>query len=101
MYDKYGIGASQLRRQLAAPDTTWLFVHDLAGDPDAQSGADRGMHINSNEFDTDMDGEIYHTTPIPESKYKRAYLKMCFENHIERYISYYFPAGAYHENKTP
>ena len=21
-----------------------------------------GMHINSNEFDTDMDGEIYYTT---------------------------------------
>ena len=59
-----------------------------------------GMHINSNEFDTDMDGEIYYTTPIPESKYKRAYLKMCFENHIERYISYYFPLVAYHENKN-
>lgn len=47
-----------------------------------------------------MDGEIYYTTPIPESKYKRAYLKMCFENHIERYISYYFPLVAYHENKN-
>ena len=58
------------------------------------------MHINSNEFDTDMDGEIYYTTPIPESKYKRAYLKMCFENHIERYISYYFPLVTYHENKN-
>ena len=91
MYDKYGIGAYNYAANWQHLDTTWLFVHDSLATQTPKVALIEGMHINSNEFDTDMDGEIYYTTPIPESKYKRAYLKMCFENHIERYISYYFP----------
>ena len=100
MYDKYGIGAYNYAANWQHLDTTWLFVHDSLATQTPKVALIEGMHINSNEFDTDMDGEIYYTTPIPESKYKRAYLKMCFENHIERYISYYFPLVAYHENKN-
>ena len=47
-----------------------------------------------------MDGEIYYTTAIPESSYKQQYLDMCFEGDISRYLSYYIPLVAYHENKT-
>lgn len=100
MYDKYGIGAYNYAANWQHLDTTWLFVHDSLATQTPKVALIEGMHINSNEFDTDMDGEIYYTTPIPESKYKRAYLKTCFENHIERYISYYFPLVAYHENKN-
>ena len=100
MYDKYGIGAYNYAANWQHLDTTWLFVHDSLATQTPKVALIEGMHINSNVFDTDMDGEIYYTTPIPASKYKRAYLKMCFENHIERYISYYFPLVAYHENKN-
>ena len=82
MYDKYGIGAYNYAANWQHLDTTWLFVHDSLATQTPKVALIEGMHINSNEFDTDMDGEIYYTTPIPESKYKRAYLKMCFENHI-------------------
>ena len=42
MYDKYGIGAYNYAANWQHLDTTWLFVRRLAGDPDAQGGADRG-----------------------------------------------------------
>ena len=74
MYDKYGIGAYNYAANWQHLDTTWLFVHDSLATQTPKVALIEGMHINSNEFDTDMDGEIYYTTPIPESKYKRAYL---------------------------
>ena len=68
--------------------TTWLKDQSIERSPFIVAASDTMLLVKY--------GEIYYTTPIPESKYKRAYLKMCFENHIERYISYYFPLVAYH-----
>ena len=62
MYDKYGIGAYNYAANWQHLDTTWLFVHDSLATQTPKVALIEGMHINSNEFDTDMDGEIYYTT---------------------------------------
>ena len=66
MYDKYGIGAYNYAANWQHLDTTWLFVHNSLATQTPKVALIEGMHINSNEFDTDMDGEIYYTTPHNE-----------------------------------
>ena len=46
-----------------------------------------------------MDGEIYYTTAIPWMKDKLTYLRQSFgPYHKERYLSYFMPLAAFHEN---
>ena len=45
-----------------------------------------------------MDGEIYYTRGIDAFESKQKYLKQCFGNDKERYLSYYMPLCAFHEN---
>lgn len=100
MYDQYGIGAYNYACNWQHMNTTWLFFHDSLRTQSPKVALIETFHVNSNLFDTDMDGEIYYTTAIPDSEYKRQYLDMCFEGDISRYLSYYIPLVAYHENKT-
>lgn len=99
MYDLYGIGAYNYACNWQHMNTTWLFFHDSLLTQSPKVVLIETFHVNSNLFDMDMDGEIYYTTAIPDSPYKREYLDMCFEGDISRYLSYYFPLFAYHENK--
>lgn len=100
MYDNYGIGAYNYASNWQRWDTTWLFFHDSLRTQSPKVVLIETFHVNSNIFDDDMDGEVYYTTAIPDSPYKREYLDMCFEGDIGRYLSYYIPLVAYHENKT-
>lgn len=100
MYDNYGIGAYNYAGNWQHMDTTWLFFHDSLYTQKPKVALIETFHVNSNLFDTDMDGEIYYTTAIPDSPYKREYLEMCFEGDLSRYLSYYIPLVGYHENKT-
>ena len=100
MYDNYGIGAYNYAGNWQHLNTTWLFFHDSLRTQSPKVALIETFHVNSNLFDVDMDGEIYYTTAIPDSPYKRAYLESCFEGDIGRYLSYYIPLVAYHENKN-
>ena len=76
MYDNYGIGAYNYAGNWQHMDTTWLFFHDSLYTQKPKVALIETFHVNSNLFDTDMDGEIYYTTAIPDSPYKREYLEM-------------------------
>lgn len=89
MYDNYGIGAYNYASNWQRWDTTWLFFHDSLRTQSPKVVLIETFHVNSNIFDDDMDGEVYYTTAIPDSPYKREYLDMCFEGNIGRYLSYY------------
>ena len=94
MYDNYGIGAYNYAGNWQHLNTTWLFFHDSLRTQSPKVALIETFHVNSNLFDVDMDGEIYYTTAIPDSPYKRAYLESCFEGDVGRYLSYYIPLVA-------
>lgn len=98
LYRAYGIGAYNYGCNWQHINTTALFVKDsfrtqtpklalidtyLAGDP---------------LVDTDMDGEIYYTRQIHGVTGKWKYLRQCFGTDKERYLSYFVPLAAFHDN---
>ena len=56
--------------------------------------------VNHVLSDVEMEGEIYYTRAISDFEGKREYLKQCFADDKERYMSYYMPLCAFHENWT-
>lgn len=48
--------------------------------------------------DAPMDGEIYYTRYLPNSKWKKEYLEQCFQGDLERYASYCIPIISFHES---
>lgn len=49
-------------------------------------------------MDVNLNGEICYTRGIRESKDKQDYLKQCFGTDKRRYLSYYIPLYAFHDN---
>lgn len=48
--------------------------------------------------DVNMDAQIYYTRYLNVDKERRDYLKKCFGGNLERYLSYYCPLIAFHDN---
>lgn len=98
MYEKYGIGAYNYGNQWQHINTTLLFIQDSLRTQSPKVILVETYHVNGVLMDMDMDGEIYYTKAIPFSEAKSKYLKQCFGNKIERYLSYYMPFIAFHGN---
>lgn len=98
MYQNYGIGAYNYGNHWQHINTTALFVRDSLRTQSPKVALIEVGRVNYVLEDSDMDGEIYYTRYIPDFPAKDAYLKQCFGENRERYLSYYVPFAAFHEN---
>ncbi len=98
MYEKYGIGAYNYGCNWQRINTTELFLKDSLLTQSPKVVLIETYLVNSVLQDTNITGEIYYTRGISEFEGKKEYLKQCFGDDKERYLSYYMPLCAFHDN---
>lgn len=98
MYEDYGIGAYDYSWNWQKLNTTKLFIQDSLLSQSPKVAVIETSFVGYILKDVDMDGEIYYTRYLRNSKYKFQFLKQCFGNNLERWLSYYMPLAAFHDN---
>lgn len=98
MYRDYGLAAYNYGCNWQAINTTLLFLQDSLRTQKPKVACIDTFHVAFVEEDTDMDGQIYYTRAISTFDGKKEYLKQCFGDDIERYVSYYVPIVMFHDN---
>lgn len=99
MYNAYGIGAYNYSWNWQRLNTTKLFLQDSLVSQSPRVAIVETRYINSLLKNVDMNGEIYYTRYLRDSSKNRfEYLKRCFGNDLERWLSYYMPLAAFHDN---
>lgn len=98
MYEKYGIGAYNYGCNWQNINTTLLFLKDSLRYQSPKIVLIETYHADSLSMNTNITGEIYYTRRISEFEGKWEYLKQCFGDDMERYLSYYMPLCAFHDN---
>ncbi len=96
--DRFGVSAYNYGNNWQGINTTLLFLKDSLNTQSPKVAfVETGM-IAFPVRDVDLTGEIYYTKEIPWSESKMEYLKQCFGNEPERYLSYFVPFVAFHSN---
>lgn len=99
LYRHYGIGAYNCGCNWQELNTTLLFLQDALRTQQPRVVVIDTFNVNTWKQDMDMDGEIYYTTAIPWMREKISYLYQSFGPYNkERYLSYFMPLAAFHEN---
>lgn len=98
MYKKYGIGAYNYGCNWQHMNTTALFLKESLLTQSPKVVLIETYHVNKILKDVDMDGEIYYTRGLMSFEGKQQYLRQCFGDNMERYLSYYMPLCAFHDN---
>lgn len=98
MYKAYGIGAYNYGCNWQHINTTELFFKDSLRTQSPKVILIETYLVNELLQDVNINGEIYYTRGISEFDAKQQYLKQCFGNDKERYLSYYVPLCAFHDN---
>lgn len=98
MYEKYGIGAYNYGCNWQHFNTTSLFIKDSLRTQSPKVILIETFYVDNILLNTDINGEIYYTRAISDFEGKREYLKQCFYDNLEGYLSYYMPLCAFHDN---
>lgn len=98
MYQDYGLAAYNYGCNWQAINTTLLFLQDSLRTQKPKVVCIETFHVAVIEEDTNMDGQIYYTRAISTFDGKKEYLKQCFGDDLERYVSYYVPIVMFHDN---
>ncbi|MGN0437962.1 MAG: hypothetical protein ACI4F4_05510 [Lachnospiraceae bacterium] len=98
LYNEYGIGGFNYGCTWQYMNTTNLFLKDSLRTQKPKVALIETYNVDGIRKDMNVNGEIYYTRNIPYSEGKKQYLKQCFGNDKERYLSYYMPLCAFHEN---
>ena len=98
MYEQYGIGAYNYGTNWERINTTKLFILDSFRSQTPKLAVIETYHAGLVLQNVDMTGEIFYTTYMGPSEERTNYLKQCFGNNLERWLSYYMPLAAFHEN---
>ena len=98
LYNQYGIGAYNCGTNWEKINTTKLFLNDSLQSQTPKLVLIETFYADSVLKDQNMNGEIFYTRFLRNSEAKRSFLKQCFENDIERWVSYYIPIYAFHDN---
>ncbi len=98
MYEKHGINAYNYGGNWQHINTTSLFIKDSLRTQSPKIALIETYRANAVLADSDLNGEIYYTKKAGAFKDKYKYLRQCFGNCLERYVSYYIPLITFHEN---
>lgn len=100
MNNIYGLRAYNYGCNWQSINTTYLFLEDALRSQNPKVVCIEVGLVYSVKSNVDMDGEIYYTRAIKDFDGKSDYLSKCFEDDVERYVSYYVPLVMFHENWT-
>lgn len=98
LYDRYGIGAYNYGTSWQKGNTVKLFLRDSLQTQSPRLAVIETYLVNNVLRDTDITGEIFLTSYLEDSPARREYLEQCFGSDPERWLSYYMPLCAFHEN---
>lgn len=98
MCDQYGLAAYNYGCNWQAINTVLLFLRDSLRTQTPKVVCIETGLVGVFQQDTDLNGQIYYTKPMANFEGKKEYLRQCFGNNIERYISYYVPLVMFHDN---
>ncbi len=97
MYTNYGLAAYNYAHNWQKINTTLLFLQDSLRTQTPKVVCIETAFAGRILEDVDMNGEIYYTRAISNFDAKEEYIKRCFGNNIERYVSYYLPLIMFHD----
>lgn len=98
LYTEYGIGAYNNGNSWQKLNTSLLFLKDAFRTQKPKVVLMEMFKIDDVKTDCAVDGEIYYTRAIDEFEGKTQYLRETLGNDKERYLSYYVPFCAFHDN---
>lgn len=98
LYEKYGIGAYNYGWNWQKINTTKLFIKDSLLTQTPKVILIECYNVGTVLYDTDITPEIYYSRYLSKGIGRDEYLKQCFQNNKERYLSYYMPLSAFHDN---
>lgn len=98
MNKKYGIQAYNYGTNWQKINTTKLFIQDSLLTQKPKLAIIETFFAGRVLEDTNMTGEIYFTRYLNEKRARRQFLKKCFGNNAGRWLSFYVPLCAFHEN---
>lgn len=101
--EKYNISAYNYGGNWQAINTSLLFLQDSLTTQTPKVVCIEVGLVDYIEQDQHLDGQMYYSREIPFSMGKLEYFKTAFGvrvdgQHLERYISYFFPIIMFHEN---
>ena len=98
LYNKYGIGAYNYGANYQKSNTVNLFLHDSFETQTPKLAIIDTFFADRLLKDTNVTAEVFYTRYLDNSAQKKRYLKQCFGNNIKRWLSYFIPLYAFHEN---
>lgn len=98
MYNEYGIGAYNYGCNWQQLNTTLLFLKDSMRTQKPKVALIETYLVDLFKNNQNIDGEIYYTRAIKESSDKNEYLRQALGKNKERYLAYYMPLCAFHDN---
>lgn len=98
MYEEYGLGVYNYGCKWQAINTTYLFIEDSLRTQSPDVILIETYYANQVRSGTNLSGEIYYTRAISGFSAKYEYLYECFGTDLSKYLSYYIPLLAFHEN---
>ncbi len=100
LYEMYGIGSYNDGCNWQTLGTTQLFFRDSLLSQKPKVALIETVNVGNLKKDVDMDGEIYYTRGIRWKAGKMSYLRSTFAGDPGRFLSYFFPLFAFHENRA-
>ncbi len=97
-YNKYGLAVYNYGSNWQHINTTALYFYDSLRTQSPKVAVIECFLAGEALYDTDLNGEILYTRNITFLSEKTNYLKQCFGNKPERYLSYYMPLYTFHDN---
>ncbi|MFI3172871.1 MAG: hypothetical protein R3Y58_10990 [Eubacteriales bacterium] len=98
LYTDYGIGAYNYGCNWQRINTTSLFIEDSLRTQSPDIIIIETFLVGEVLQNVDIESEIYYAREIPDFDAKTDYLEQCFVGDFDRYLSYYLPICAFHEN---
>ena len=100
LYRKYGIGSYNYGTNWEKINTLKLFLKDSLKTQSPELAVIETYNAGHVLCDTDITAEIFYTRYLDPSPDRTHFLKQCFGNDPERWLSYYMPLCAFHDNWT-
>lgn len=98
MYENYGVGMYNYGCNWQRFNTTYMFFLDSLETQSPDVVIFEVKNVYNLLDDVDIEGEIYYTKAIDNIFMKSEFLYQYFENDLDRYVSYFIPLFAFHEN---
>ncbi len=97
-YEQYGIGSYNYSWNWQKINTTRMFIKDSLAVQTPKAVLIEAFFADSVLSDENISPEIYYSRYIYDRKAKKEYLRQCFGTSPEKYLYYYIPLFAFHEN---